>query len=268
MRRILALLPLDWFLFGLLLVAAAAGALAAASLHLPGIFMVVPVAALLGGFVYLRPGRRRAVGLRRAAERLGLTYEGKGNPFAGDPDFDRRHFELLWRPDTTYGFAVRHLVRGHSSVGEVCLFDFRYNSVDANSFDQTVAVFCLAGSLPQFSIVPKGVLERAFFAAASAVGLKRDIDFPSQPGFTRRQLVRGPDESAVRTLFSAPVLELWGSLEPREWSACGAGRWLLVYRDHHLVPPRQLSGFLRQAEIIARAFAGEVTARLAQRSPL
>ena len=67
------------------------------------------------------------------------------------------------------------------------------------------------------------------------------------------RLVRGRDETAVRALFSPRALEVWTSLQQRGWSACGADRWLLVYRDHRLIPPRRLGDFLEQARMLAQS---------------
>ena len=179
---------------------------------------------------------------------------GKGNPFADDANFELRWYELLRRADVTYGFGFRNLMRGTSSPGETVLFDFQYGSVEGDRFEQTVAAFSSSGARwPQFSIGPKGILDRAVIAATGAVGVKRDLEFASHPAFTRRYLVRGRDETAVRTLFNPRALEVWTSLQQRGWSACGADRWLLVYRDHRLIPPRRLGDFLDQARMLAQS---------------
>ena len=173
MQRLLELLPLDWLAFLLLLLGVFGGMLFVAALDLPAAFLLLPAAGLGAGFVYLWPSRRRAAAFRRAAARLGCTYVGKGNPFAGDADFDRRGYELLWRPDTTYGFAFRNLMRGTASPGETVLFDFRYGSVEGDRFEQTVAAFSSPGARwPQFSIGPKGILDRAVIAATGAVNVE------------------------------------------------------------------------------------------------
>jgi len=66
----------------------------------------------------------------------------------------------------------------------------------------------LEGHIPDFALEPEGL-----WSAFSELIHGKDIDFGDQPGFSRKYYLRGPDEAAIRDLFTP---ELRSFLEGRE----------------------------------------------------
>ena len=89
----------------------------------------------------------------------------------------------------------------------VSLFDYTYVTGSGKSrhdHHQTVVGLSLPTlTLPPFVLMP----ENLFHKVVSALGW-HDIDFPEAPNFSKRFLLRGAQEHAIRAAFNPGVLEL------------------------------------------------------------
>lgn len=204
--------------------------------------MVVAIAAAL--FTFYRMERLRREALEATAHRLGLSYVAEA-----DPLHQRRlgGFELATRGR---GQSVSSWMTGrHGDLG-VSLFDHRYRTGGGKHqkvWRQTVLLLEPPDlRLPVFALQP----ETLFRKLGAWLG-GQDIDFDTHPAFSAAYLLRGPDEAAVRRLFTPAVLA-WLEDHPG-LSAESAGNRLLVYRHDQRVAPDQLPSFLEEGkDLLAR----------------
>jgi len=81
-----------------------------------------------------------------------------------------------------------------------------------------------------------------------------DIDFPEAPNFSKRFLLRGAQEHAIRAAFNPGVLDFF-ERHPGV-SAEGSGSQLIYYRAGYLQQPADIRGFMRQGCELAKLLAG------------
>lgn len=136
---------------------------------------------------------------------------------------------------------IRNLMRGKVRDLNVAIFDYQYvdgYGKNSHTWSQTVISLQLEKStLPSFSLRPENVLHKL----VSLMGYQ-DIDFESNPDFSKKYLLRGRDEAAVRGLFRSWVLTFFEA-EPGLWVE-GEGNKLIVYRQSAQVNPEAIRAFL------------------------
>src|SRR5438094_8442229 len=126
---------------------------------------------------------------------------------------------------------IHNVLRGRAAGFDVLLYDYDYQRGTGRSRDnysQTVAAFRLPGSPPQFELQPENFLNKI----GSIFG-HQDIDFDSNPGFSKRYLLRG-DEQQVRQLFNSRLLLFFEKLE-KGWLVEMNGPWLMAYKHEKRV---------------------------------
>ncbi len=211
---------------------------------------IVAIFAILGGAVYLEHlrERKRLEDLATWAAGMSFTIEGgsRDASAAGLPP------ELLALPLFNRGRArkVRNLIRGRDPDGSTLVMDYRYTTQSGKNsatLEQTVVAFELpAASLPSFELRPEGL-----FAKLGQMFGSPDIDFESNPEFSRRYQLTGADPDAVRRVFERHAV---GYLSGQDgWGVEGAGTWLIVYRPQRRQKPEDYTTFLGQARMILRA---------------
>lgn len=134
------------------------------------------------------------------------------------------------------------------------MFDYRYTvhrGKNSHTYHQTVAAFRdLPNALPEFQLRPENLLLRI----GAAFGFQ-DIDFDRHPAFSKRYLLRGPQEAAIRRLFTDAVIETIMDRKPLAIEASGAA--LIAYRAGRRVKPDALGEFIEEAREIRAALLGE-----------
>jgi len=143
-----------------------------------------------------------------------------------------------------------NVLRRRESDGEAVLFDYRYTTSsgkNSHTHHQTVLAVRRQGlDLPAFELRPENVLLRV----AAAFGYQ-DIDFEAFPEFSRRYVLRGKDEAAVRQVFTPALLQ---TLERRPgWSLEATGTSIIVYRQGKRPKPEALHTFLTASQEIVQA---------------
>lgn len=128
------------------------------------------------------------------------------------------------------------------------LMDLRYTVGRGRSTDtvrQTVATFRLpVAELPTFQLHPHQWFD--------FLGGLREIRFEGAEAFSASYRLHGPDEEAVRRLFTPGMRDALAG-EPG-WSVEGQGRTLVLYHARQLAAPDRLPEFLAQARQAAAAF--------------
>lgn len=146
---------------------------------------------------------------------------------------------------------ARRLLAGGRDDEELWVFDYRYTTgggKNSTTHRQMVAVFpSMPVDLPEFQLRPENIFDKI----GTAFGY-RDIDFGEHPAFSSRYLLRGTDETAVRGLFDAGLIEQIMSHD----RICieGRGALLVLYRTRRRVRPNQISGFIDEVRALRGAF--------------
>ena len=138
-----------------------------------------------------RRERERTEAVRRVAETAGLAFQPEADLAAvrsmGDVQlFTRGHSK-----------RVTNLMTGRLGDQQVAVFDYRYtigSGKSQHTSTQTVVVLPSAQrSLPDLQMAP----ENPLYKIAEVFGYQ-DIDIESSPEFSRRYIVKGADEAAIR----------------------------------------------------------------------
>lgn len=206
-----------------------------------GLFLaIVAVAAYFGW----RAEQKRTEALRAAADELGFDFLPAGDPELLE-DLAARHLFSQGRSR-----KAANLLRGKTGDLEVSVFDYQY-TVGSGKSSQThfTTVFCARAadlSLPDFTLRPQG-----FWHKIGALFGSWDIDFDSHPGFSKAYLLRGPDEDAVRDLFTEPVLDYFEDRPGQHVE--GTANAVIVYRFGARLAPDAVRDFLRDGfEVLAQ----------------
>jgi len=205
--------------------------------------IIIGIAVFIAALVYLSLyiEKKRTEAMRQAALRLGFNFFPKG-----DPTFlsEMAAFHLFQQGHTR---LLKNLMRGESSDADVAMFDYRFtvgSGKNQHTKNQTVICFRLSDlNLPVFSLSPENIMHKI----GSMFGYQ-DIDFEHHPEFSKRYLLRGPDETRIRTLFKDSVLRFFEQKQP----LCveGAENRLIFYRSSKQVKPEALNSFVEEGTAV------------------
>lgn len=206
-----------------------------------GLFIFIAVVAV--GRHYYREKKRRQA-LADEAYHLGLE-------FVPDADLGGSEFARCQLFNQGHARSFFNVMHGEAHGRELYVFDYKYTTgsgKNSSTHRQTVAAY-LAGKddLPQFELRP----EHFFHKIGSLFGYQ-DIDFGTNPGFSKSYLLRGKDERDVRGVFRQDVLYHFES-KPG-WCVESSGRWLVIYRSSKRVDPEQMRAFVDDADTIVSIF--------------
>jgi len=136
----------------------------------------------------------------------------------------------------------RNAMEGMLEDIQVVLFDYQYTTGagrNRRTRRQTVAAFHTPSSvIPAFTLRR----ERFFHKIGQWFGYQ-DIDFKDYPLFSKKYLLRGPDEHAIRGVFTETVIGFFEQNNPR-WIVEADGQWMVVYKQYKRVKPANMQDFL------------------------
>lgn len=209
--------------------------------------IVVGVLALIGTIIVvaLKAEKKRSTALQAAAERMKFTFSRKGDP------------DLLDRLTNFHLFSQGHskkttnVLTGKAGALDVAVFDYAYTTgggKHSQHWRQTVIFFERDDmSLPKFTLRPENI----FHKIGQVFGYK-DIDFDSHPEFSKRYLLRGENEEAVRATFGDDARSFYES--DLKLSTEAAGPQLIHYRAGKRVSPDEISEFIKQGVRVLTLF--------------
>ena len=187
--------------------------------------------------------REREDKMRAFAGRLGQDFHPDGKAFFGDT---LKNIPLFRKSD-----RMQNVILGKTELAEVAILDFTYVVGSGNSsttYRQNVILFTSSRlNLPKFGMRPENFLDKI----AGALGYP-DIDFSSQEAFSKRYLLKGEDEDAVRAVFTDSMLTYLESKE--KLSIEGVGTRLAIYRLGERLEPDQLPELMEEASEILNRF--------------
>ena len=134
-------------------------------------------------------------------------------------------------------------MRGKTQDLEVAIFDYRYTTGSGkhkHTWNHSVVCFRFVGTvLPVFSLRPENMGHKIGQWFGS-----QDIDFDTHRTFSKRYLLRGSDEAAVRGIFKKDVLDFYEG----KMGLCteGAGNTLLFYREGTRTKPEGVRAFMEE----------------------
>jgi hypothetical protein len=209
------------------------------------ILAVVGVLALIIGIVVVvnRLERQRTEALTIVCQGLGLVFEPAGDLAAlqtlGDlPLFNHGHSKKL-----------KNVMSGQVRDRDLRLFDYQYTTGSgkhSHTWMQTVALFPRAGDrLPELLLAPENV----FHKIGQVFGYQ-DIDFDTSPEFSSHYLLRGPEEMAIRSAFSADALSFFG--QHQGWHIEVKDHTVGIYRAGKRCKPEDWQTFLAEAQDVLR----------------
>ncbi len=215
----------------------------------PAIIWVSAIAGLLLVVLFLvafvrRRERERTESLRHLAETTGLAFQPTPDVSAvralGDVQlFGRGHSK-----------QVRNLMTGRLDDQQVALFDYRYTTGSGkhqHTHSQTVVLLPRAKmSLPDLQLAPENALVRI----AEVFGYQ-DIDLESSPEFSRRYIVRGADEAAIRAALYPGAASHFAQHEG--WTVELKSGSVAIYRANRRPKPEDIRMFIEDALAAARS---------------
>jgi hypothetical protein len=182
-----------------------------------------------------RNRRKRAEAMERVAGELGLEYRAVGSDGLVE---QLSGFELFSKGR---GKKVVNMLQGGSGDRRLAIFDYQYTT-GGGKHTQTYRTTVLS-LRSDGSEWPSFILRRKQPGDAIASWFRgRGIEFAGRPTFSKRYLLRGEDEPAIRTVFTEPVVDYFE--ENPGLFVEAAGNEVLVYRLGQKVRPEGVSEFL------------------------
>lgn len=138
---------------------------------------------------------------------------------------------------------THNMLIGRTDDVDIAIFGYRYTTGSGkhqHTHSQTVISFQSPHlSLPKFELRP----EHMFHKLGQAFGYQ-DIDFESHPDFSKRYLLRGPDEQSIREAFTPDVLDFFES--KKGISVEAANDRLVFFRSGKRIKPEQVRTFMEE----------------------
>lgn len=200
-------------------------------------FLILVLVFMVVGFVYNAwAGKKRKEALQQISQEMGYAFLLEDKDFNGQI-MALSQFEIFNKGRNRKAYNI---LRGQKRDAQAVVFDYKYTTGGGRSSQThhlTLAMLTLEQpELVQFSLRPRGLFDKV----ASKFG-QREISFESVPEFSKRYLVKGIDEEAVRRLFNLAVTSFF---EQQNNISCEAdANRLLVYRSDKTVKPDELRAY-------------------------
>ena len=194
---------------------------------------------IIGVAISVTMGRKRTKKFEEAANEMGLVFLPDGSLELAE--------RLIQFPFFTFGCKrkMKNLIQGDSEEVNIAIFDYEYwtdSDGDASVYRMSIAALesvHLKGC-PHFTMRPASVWDRL----GRVFGLQ-DIDFDSHPEFSKRFVLKGPDEEAIRKFFRPALLEFF---EKKQGVSVEADPGMMFfYRPNKRVKPEELKAMLAEA---------------------
>jgi|BarGraNGADG00212_1021973.scaffolds.fasta_scaffold05326_4 hypothetical protein len=191
-----------------------------------------------------RKERERTEAMERVCIEMGFVFEPQADidllTSLGDlPLYKRGHSR-----------RAKNMMTGRVGDDAVKVVNFQYTTGGGqhqHTSKQTVAVFPqVTRSLPDLQLAPENV----FHKLGQVFGYQ-DIDFESNPDFSSRYLVRGPDETAIRAALYPETLSFFA--EHEGWTVEIRSGTVGIYRAGQRSKPEDVRTFLEEAREVLRS---------------
>jgi hypothetical protein len=199
------------------------------------VFFGVLLALLIGGALYLQ--KKRSDRIEAAARALGFTFRRWATKE------DKALIVGSHLAKAGYARSVHNVLQA-SDPAELAmfLFDYSYAVGTIKNHDRSIGQTIIRMQspllrLPPFSISP----ENTFRKSAKVFGYS-DINLSKAPEFSRKYLLRGGDEAAVRQLFNGSIIQFFE--QERDLTLEAAGDLMFLYRYNKVVKAEEMGTFV------------------------
>lgn len=141
-------------------------------------------------------------------------------------------------------YQKNQLMGANDSLGvnwKICDIALKNAFVAFENYRLTVEVLSLPFEIPKFSMEEESLLDRMTLIAE-----QKDIDFDEYKNFSKKFLVQGPDESAIRNLFTPELVRFFERSEIYHLESNGDE--LLIFRHLRLTSPREIVKMVTYSE--------------------
>jgi hypothetical protein len=205
------------------------------------------VAALVGAIALVARGVERK--RREAYEQHCLIRGFKFEPER--PEGERRFRDFFEPFNQGHSRRWSYTISGQLHGAAFTAFEYRWVTGGGKSshthhigglvWEADDAVF------PQFSLTPEG-----WFSRLGQVFGMQDIDFDDAPEFSKAYRLKGPNEAAIRALFTPEMRQFFAVTLGRH--VAGGGRFLFWWVDGRLPNAEQLDEWLELGDQVRRRF--------------
>lgn len=208
-------------------------------------FIILAIAVLVAICLSLFLEKKRTKDLRIASQSSGFTFWESADSSVVKAQLD------VFR----YGYDHKFFNVAEKQVNgrKLTIFDYSYSTGagrDRHSLVQTMAVIDLDRVLPVFSICPENFLTKLAEKFSGA----KDINFPSNPIFSKMYILKGDDEAGIRRVFSPGILSFFEQQQkPNFVLESGQGQ-LVYYVLVKRVKPTELNSLAETLMRIASQF--------------
>ena len=181
--------------------------------------------------------KKRLANMEEVANELGLSWSQTGSL----DQISHSGFNLF---NQGRARKVSNLIEGVTDEVTIGIFDYQFTTghgKHTRTTKQTVASLSSAQlGCPEFSMRPEGIFDRI----GGMLGYQ-DIDFDSHPEFSKRFVLKGPNEEQIRAYFKPPVLEFFE--KQAGISVEGVGNAVCFYRTGKIVKADEIKNLLADA---------------------
>ncbi|RLG15093.1 MAG: hypothetical protein DRN71_02195 [Candidatus Nanohalarchaeota archaeon] len=209
------------------------------------ILLIAAIILAIVAFAFWSEKKRREE-LKTAAHRMAFSFSPEKDVNLTVPMGNMKLF--------TKGHSrkAHNIMKGETNRVHWTVFDYEYTvgyGRHSHTYNLTVASAQLHDlSLPKFSLGPESFFDKL----GDMIGYK-DIDFDSNPEFSKRYLLKGMDESAIRKLFTHEILHYFEkrtgtiNIETDKNS-------IIVYTSGRRVDPKDMRAFITSASEAVNLF--------------
>jgi len=205
------------------------------------------VAVLVGGAALLvrAQERKRRTAYEEFSVIRGFTFEPER------PDGERRFSEVFEPFNEGRRRRWGYTITGSKNQAPFCAFEYHW----VTGSGKNSSAHRLSGvvwerddlALPTFALSPEG-----WFSRLGQMFGMQDIDFEESPDFSKMYRLRGPDETAIRKLFSPEIRQFFAATAKQ--NVAGGGRFLFWWQSGQLPPAERLDEWLEQGDHVRRRF--------------
>jgi len=211
--------------------------------NLPFLVFLIPLAIGIPVVLWsLRYAKKRTEDLGQIAQQMGFRFLGR--MWRGPVLSPAHKICLIQRTRGRFNNALTGAVGGL----DVTVSDYTY-PMGKSTVTLTLAALVHDRQLPPFELRSENIFDRIGEAF-----VHNDIDFDSNPEFSKRYFLRSPDEEGARRLFTPGLQAYFQQIPPdRQWHVETSANTLVLYRFPQLVTPAEIPHFLDETSAIARA---------------
>ncbi|WKN31045.1 STAS domain-containing protein [Porifericola rhodea] len=185
--------------------------------------------------------------IRLTRRQLELKQLAANNQWTYQPDIDWNvsdfeDFIFFKSKPVEYQKNQIHGENSHLDVQwKICDIALRNAFITFETYRLTVEVLKLPFSIAEFSMEEESFLDRM-----SLIAEQKDIDFNEYKNFSKKFLVQGPDEKAIRKLFNPELIHFFEKGEIYHLES--NGNELLIFRHLRLTNPLEIAKMVSYSE--------------------